>query len=142
MEQKIVLRKRLEEFERRQKECRGNYTGTIINLKRRIQEINDNQSNKKKSKGNIELIIITLLFIICISTLSILLYKEIKTPILDHNEVITYFENGAKCLGYRTGSWNRDIKDARKVKMEYNGKTSWFYTDFDTAREVWDKYQK
>ena len=42
--QKIILKKRLEEFERRQNACKGTYTGTIINLRRRIEEIDENQN--------------------------------------------------------------------------------------------------
>lgn len=142
MNQKIVLRKRLAEFERRQNACKGNYTGTIINLRRRIEEIDNNQNQKKKS-GNLELIIIMLFLIIGITLLATLIYKEVKTPVLTFDEAQTlYFYNGAKCLGFQTGAWDKTSKDARKVKIEYEGKTFWIYTDFDSAQTMWDKYQK
>lgn len=141
MTQKIILKKRLEEFERRQNACKGNYTGTIINLKRRIEEIDENQNPKKKS-GNLELIIIMLFFLIGITILATLIYNEIKTPVLTYDEAMVYFNNGAKCLGFQTGAWDKTSKDARKVKIEYEGKTFWIYTDFDSAQTMWDKFQK
>lgn len=97
---------------------------------------------KKRSKGNIELILMVLFFIITLSILTKSIYKEIKTPVLTYDEAITYFNDGAKCLGFRTCIWDKDIKDARKVKIEYKGEKFWFYTDFNSGREFWEKYHK
>lgn len=141
--QKNILKKRLEEFEKRQKNCKGNYTGTIINLKRRIEETDDNNQNQKKKRFNLETIILLSFFIIALTILAKLIYQEIKTPVLTYDEAeIIYFSNGAKCLGFQTGSWDKESKDARKVKIEHEGKIFWIYTDFDSARTMWNKYQK
>ena len=140
MSQRIILEKRLKEFERRHENLEGNFITEIENLKRRIWEI-DNQKRKNKSK-NIENIIIALFILILFIIASVLLYKEINTPTYNYDEAIVYFENGAKCLGFRTGIWDKNIKDARKVKMLYNGKKSWFYTDFTTARRIWENYKE
>lgn len=130
------LEKRLKEFERRQVNLEGNYTHKIYNLRRRIYE-----KNNIKYNYNINILFI-ILFIIVFIIFSIVLYKEIKTPVLTYNEAMVYFNNGAKCLGFQTGAWDKTSKDARKVKIEYEGKTFWIYTDFDSAQEMWDKYQK
>ncbi len=134
---KEKLKKRLKEFEKRQENLKGNYTDKIYNLKRRINECDDIRRNH-----NIGTIIILIFFLIVFIIFAIVLYKEIKTPVLSYDEAIIYFNDGAKCLGFQTGTWKKDVKNARKVKIEYKGEKFWFYTDFDSAREFWNKYQK
>lgn len=105
-------------------------------LRKRIDEI-DIQKRKNK---NIENIIIALFILVLSIIPCTLLYNVINTPTYNYDEAIVYFQNGAKCLGYKTGIWDKTVKDARKVKMLYNGKKSWFYTDFVSAKRIWDKY--